>query len=87
MTTLFVSGRIIDLILALTMLEAIVVVTYRRRTGRGVRSGDLAANLLAGVCLLLALRCALTGASWPWVALWLFASLVAHVADLRRRWT
>jgi hypothetical protein len=37
--------------------------------------------------LLLALRAALLGASWPRIALWLLAALVAHLSDLRLRWT
>lgn len=43
-------------------------------------------NLLAGAFLLLALRCALTGAGWLWIALWLLAALLAHVADIVGRW-
>ena len=42
--------------------------------------------LLAGAFLLLALRAALTGASWIPVALWLLAALFAHLVDLVRRW-
>jgi len=83
---LFATGRIVDLVLALVALEAIGLAIYRRRTGRGVAAGDLLPNLVAGACLLLALRAALTGAGWMWVAGWLAASLPAHLADLRRRW-
>jgi hypothetical protein len=43
-------------------------------------------NLLAGACLLMALRSALSGSGWAWIAAWLFAALVAHLADLARRW-
>ena len=86
MTGLFASGHIVDLILALTLLEAIVVVAYHQITGRGVAPVNLLSNLMAGVCLLLALRSALLGAWWGWIALWLSAALSAHVIDLRRRW-
>jgi hypothetical protein len=41
--------------------------------------------LLPGILLLLALREALTGANWVWVALWLTVSLPAHLADFWRR--
>ena len=34
---------------------------------------------------MLSLRAALTGAEWPVVALWLTASLVAHLGDLALR--
>jgi len=82
---LFANGRVVDLILALVVLEAILLVLFRRATGRGVAAGDLLWNLLAGSCLLLALRGALIGAAWPWVALPLSMAFFAHLADLRRR--
>lgn len=86
MEALFANGRIVDLILGLTVLEAVALVAYHRRTGRGVSPADLLGNLLAGACLLLALRGALVGAWWGWIALCLSASLLAHLADLRSRW-
>lgn len=86
MEALFANGRIVDIILGLTVLEAVALIAYHRRTGRGVAPADLLGNLLAGVCLLLALRGALVGAWWGWIALCLSASLVAHLIDLRRRW-
>lgn len=87
MSALFASGRIVDLILALTVLEAIAVTLYSRRTGRGVKGANLLPNLLAGACLLLAVRGALTGSSWTRIALSLLGALLAHLADLRQRWT
>jgi hypothetical protein len=83
---LFASGRIVDLILGLTLLEGLLLALYHRRTGRGVAPADLVPNLLAGACILLAARGALVGAWWGWVALALAGSLVAHLADLGRRW-
>ena len=83
---LFANGHIVDLILGLIVVEAAVVAVYHRKTGRGVGTADLVSNLLSGICLLLALRAAMVGASWMWIALALAASLVAHLADLRRRW-
>jgi len=85
MSELFASGRIVGFILAFMALEAVVLIVYRRRTGRGVAPGELVPNLLAGVFLLLALGGALSGAWWGWIALALAASLAAHLADLRRR--
>jgi hypothetical protein len=76
---LFATGRIVDGILALTVLEGCFLVLWRRRT-------DLLITLLAGLGLLAALRLALAGAAWPWLALALLAALAAHVADLARRW-
>jgi hypothetical protein len=86
MSGLFASGGIVDLILALTVLEGLVLTAYRLRTGRGPAPGPLLANLLAGICLLLAVRAALVDAWWGWLALCLAGSLVAHLADLRLRW-
>lgn len=86
METWFASGRIVDVALALTALEAVAVVAYFRVTGRGIPPADFLGNLASGACLMLALRCGLTGAWWGWIALWLGAALVAHLSDLRRRW-
>ena len=86
MSALFASGQIVNLILGLTLAEALVVAVYNRRTGRGPVLGPFLINLLAGVWLLLAVRFALEGAWWGWIALCLAGSLVAHLAELRRSW-
>jgi hypothetical protein len=41
--------------------------------------------MLAGVFLLLALRCALVDERWPWIATWLLFALIAHLSDLAGR--
>jgi hypothetical protein len=82
----FADGTVADLILLFMLLEGIVLAVYRQRTGRGMTLFDLAAMLLAGAFLLLALRAALIGASWSWIAVWLVGALVAHLVDLIRRW-
>ena len=86
MGDLIASGRLVDLILALVVLEAVLVLGYHTRTGRGVAFVDLLCNQLAGAFLLFALRAALTHAGWAWIAVNLSAALAAHVADLGRRW-
>ena len=86
MAALFASGRIVDLILLLTVFELSVLFVYRRFTGHGVAPFELLINLSSGVFLLLAVRCALVEAWWGWIGLWLFGSLIAHIADLWRRW-
>ena len=86
MSALFASGHIIDAILVLTVLEAIGLAAFHRTTGRGVPPGDFLVNLASGGCLLLALRLALTGEPWMWIAAALLGSLLAHVGDLARRW-
>jgi hypothetical protein len=83
---LFATGHIVDVVLALTVAEWLVIVAYQRRTGRGIAAFDLLSNLLAGIFLLLALRGALVNAWWGWIALPLIAALLAHLNDLRRRW-
>jgi hypothetical protein len=86
MTNLLASVHTVDVILGLIGLECALLAIYRRLTGRGVAMADVAANLLSGACLLLALRGALGGASWTWIAGALSAALLSHLADLRRRW-
>lgn len=86
MGELFASGRAVDLVLAFVAVEALVLALHRRHTGRGLPPADLAALLLPGVGLLLALRAALVGAWWGWTALALLAALLAHLADVGRRW-
>ena len=87
MSTLFASGRIIDLILALVALEAVGLVLYRRQTGRGLQVPAIVLGLLPGVLLLVAVRAALRGARWEWIALLLALACVAHLVDFRRRMT
>lgn len=76
----------VDLALLVTAIEGMLLAGYHRGTGRGVAPGALLGNLLSGACLLLALHGALSGAGWPWIAPCLLGSLLAHLADLRRRW-
>lgn len=80
------AERVVDLILVLVVLEAVLIALYHRATGRGVAPRDLVLTLLSGGCLLLALRLALSGAELVWVALALTGALLAHLADLYRRW-
>jgi hypothetical protein len=85
LTELYASGRIVDIILCAIALEMLLLIAIHRRTGRGLAPVTLLANTLAGVCLLLALRTALVGADWTWIALCMFGALLAHLADLWQR--
>jgi hypothetical protein len=82
MEALFSSGRVVDVALCVMALE-ILAVGLLRRSGAAAR--EVAAAVLPGALLLLALRAALVGGPWTSVAAWLSAALVAHVFDLRRR--
>lgn len=76
----------VDLVLIAMIVEMAVLAVWSRRFGSGVRPTDLIFNLLAGACLVLALRVAISDL-WPgWAALCLLGSLAAHLMDLRRRW-
>ncbi|MCT8266077.1 hypothetical protein NYQ83_02225 [Afifella sp. JA880] len=86
MAGLIESGRIADLILLLVLAEAVGLVYFYRRTGRGVRPLDLLVNLAAGATLILALRAALVGAEWQVIAFFLTLAGLAHLGDLVRRW-
>jgi len=79
------SGRLIDLILLFVALEALALAIWRRRATRPPFTGQLMANLAAGAMLLLAVRAALTGAGWIWIAVWLSLGLAAHITDLAMR--
>jgi hypothetical protein len=71
----------IDVALVVTALEVLVLLWLR------VRPSAIAGQLLAGVMLLLALRCAVRGADSSWTLLFFSASLPAHLYDLRLRTT
>jgi hypothetical protein len=86
MATLFANGHIVDLILLLVAVEAVGAFIWHRRTGRGLSPGETLLLLLPGVCLLAALRGALVGAWFGWIAVWLLAAFAAHLCDLARRW-
>jgi len=85
MDELIASGHVVDLVLAIIVIEVLVFPRWRQRGGRQTRRMALLLASLPGIFLLLALRAALTGAGWGWIALFLAASFPAHLADLWRR--
>ncbi|MGA9600729.1 MAG: hypothetical protein WBS22_10865 [Methylocystis sp.] len=87
MSALFANGAIVDLILVLVLAEAIAVIAYRFTTGGGPEPIGFVCNLIAGAFLLFALRGALSGAQWIWLAACLSGAFVAHAADLLTRWS
>lgn len=74
-----------EAILALVAVEFFALILWRMKRGKGPSPLDIAANLAAGACLLLAVRAALLGQETMLLA-FLAASGLAHVADLVRRW-
>ncbi len=79
MQSFFTSGHAVDLVLAFMAVEAVVLVMMKRR------ALTVVLTILPGAVMILALRAALTGAGWQWVAIWLTVSLPLHLADLRHR--
>jgi hypothetical protein len=86
MADLFASGRLVDLILIVVVIEAAVLLSVWRYARRGIAPGDLLPNLCAGGFLLLALRITLGGAGWMSACGCLAAAGVAHLIDVSRRW-
>jgi len=85
MAEAFANGTVVDAVIALLALEALLL-AWLHRYRRGPAPADLLGNLAAGLFLLLALRAALVGAAWPWIAASLLAALAAHLYDLAQRW-
>ena len=77
---------LVDLVIAMTLVEGVVLAVWHRTTGRGVAPRDFVPSLASGLALMLALRTALDGPPGAGVALALLAAGAAHVVDLRRRW-
>jgi len=88
MAELFASGRIVDCIAGLMLLEFIALTLVRKTAGRGIGLvAELGASFGAGLALLLALRAALIGLAWQLVSMWLIAALLAHMLYLKLRWS
>ena len=86
MADLFASGRLVDFILVVVVLEASALLLYWARARRGIAPLDLLPNLCAGAFLLLALRATLAGSGWMIASLCLSAAGLAHLTDVYRRW-
>jgi hypothetical protein len=81
MQAFYTGGYIADLMIGCIVLEMLALALRRPRMLRSALPG-----LCAGIAVALALRCALTGAPWPWLVLFFAAAGVAHGFDVVRRW-
>lgn len=83
--TFFASGLGVDIALSFIGLEFAFLLWRAPRGARKTCALNLVLALGPGAFLMLALRCALTGASTIWVAFWLAMSLPLHIADIIKR--
>ena len=79
-----VAVVIADIAIAFTLLEGVALLAVHHWTGRGLPPRDYLLNLLAGLCLMLALRCALE-AAWSVVPVFMMAAGTAHGCDIALR--
>ena len=79
MSWLFSSGHAVDLVLGVMLLEFVGL------TVGGKSAVTVVLMLMPGALMLLALRGALVGLDWYWIALPLTVSLPLHLADMRHR--
>ena len=72
----------IDVVLLAFLAEGTALAGYRAVTGRGLSYAAVAANLLSGAMIVLAIRSLLSGAGLGVIAGCLLGSFVAHLWDL-----
>ena len=79
MDEFFASGRAVDVVLIVLLVETIWL------KSRGNIWANIVPALLPAVLMMVALRAALTGMAWPFVSIPLALALPVHLYDLRRR--
>jgi hypothetical protein len=79
MDEFFASGRAVDLVFAVLVVEAIWLKM------RSNQWADILPALLPAVLMMAALRAALTGMAWPFVSIPLALAFPVHLCDLYRR--
>jgi hypothetical protein len=87
MAEFLASGRLVDVVIAFTLLEFMLLLTWRKLRGGGLPPVDLAFALGGGLCLMFALRAALLASPWQSVVVPLIGAGLIHALDLRRRWS
>lgn len=86
MTEIAAAAPLIDAVIVFTAIEMSALLSLYRLTGKGVAPRDFLANMVAGLCLMLALRGVVRDAGIEWLALFLLAAGVAHGIDILMRW-
>ena len=86
MEALLLSGRLLDGILCLIVIEGIIIIVAHRYNRARPSPWTLIPNLISGAALMLGIRLALSQAAWFWLALCLICSLLAHLTDLIMRY-
>lgn len=83
MQQIITSGEIISLIIVIMAFEMLFLLVIKHRTGRGPKIGEYLPHQLAGLFMLLSLRSALVGQSWPFIASGLLGSFICHLVFLK----
>jgi len=81
----FHSGHAADVVFLFMAIEFIVLRRRRRVQYRRGGVADIAFAMAPGACLVLALRAALTGSDWVWIAAPMVTSFPLHLVDMARR--
>ncbi|MDN3644773.1 hypothetical protein QWY75_00985 [Pontixanthobacter aestiaquae] len=79
MEEFFSSGRAVDVVLAVLVMEAIWL------KWRGSGWADILPALVPAILMMIALRAALTGLGWIYISVPLMAAFPVHLYDLHRR--
>lgn len=79
MEQFFASGRAVDVVLAVLVVEALWLRLRRQKWA------DIMPALLPAILMMLGLRAALTGSEWPFISLPLALAFPVHLYDMHRR--
>jgi hypothetical protein len=77
---------LVDFVIIATLIEFFVLRVLYTKKGVGVSPKDFAFNMLSGVCLMLALRVALSDGPLMLILITLAAAGLLHGLDIYRRW-
>jgi hypothetical protein len=86
MPTWFSATGFVDLVIVITLVEAVALWVWSRWRG-AIDFDALLPSLASGLMLMAALRTAVGGAAWQWVVLPVALAGACHLWDLQRRWS